>query len=61
MAIGHFEYLDIPEDKRKQAVANAKKPLKDMLANPTLTAEQRKAIRERIAHLDCWQLGQLEK
>lgn len=61
MAISHYTYTDIPEAKRQQAVANAKKPLRDMLANPTLTDEQRKAVRERIASLDCWQKGQLEE
>ena len=59
MAIKHLTYLDIDEALRKQAVAFAKKPLREMLASPVLTSDQRKAVRERIAHLDCWEKGQL--
>ena len=59
MAIKHLTYLDIAEAQRKQAVALAKKPLREMLANPVLTNEQRKAVRERIVQLDCWEKGQV--
>lgn len=60
MSVKHMNYLDLPEDRRREAAAKAKAHLEMLLeASPNLPPKDAAILRARIANLDKWALGRL--
>lgn len=59
MALGRITYLDLTEEQRREGAARSRAQIKALLSNPALTADQRKALQDRLAHLRLWEAGKL--
>lgn len=61
MALGRITYLDLTPEQRREGAARARARLKTLLANPSLTPDQRAALRSRLDELRMWEAGELHK
>jgi len=59
MGIRQLTYLDIPKDLRDQKVREVQSGLRSLLADPTVSSEQRNAARSRSEALQRWADGAL--
>lgn len=59
MGIRRMNYLDIPKDLRDQKVREVQAGLRHLLADPTVSKEQRLAARTRSESLQRWADGEL--
>jgi hypothetical protein len=57
--LGHLNYLGLSEEKRDETAAKARAQIKAALSSPTITAEQRAVLQERLTHLNKWAAGAL--
>lgn len=60
MAIKHFSYLDLSQERRAEAARTARDQIMIALKNPFLKAEQQEALYERMTHLGRWERGEVE-
>lgn len=59
MGIRRMNYLDIPKELRDQKVREVQAGLRHLLADPTVSQEQRLAARSRSESLQRWADGEL--
>lgn len=60
MSVKHLNYLDLPEDRRREAASKAKAQLEMLLdSTPNMPPKDAAILKSRIAHLDRWALGRL--
>lgn len=59
MAVGHKNYLDLPQDLRAESANRLRAQLRVSLANPAFTPEQKADIQARMAHLNRWVAGEI--
>lgn len=59
MGIRTLTYLDMSDEKRRQATLVAKDKLRALMSNPLLTEDQHKTLADQMQHLDEWGAGRI--
>ncbi len=59
MAIGHLSYLDLTPEQRHEGAKAARERVRQLLANPFLSQDQRQILADRLSHIDAWERCQL--
>lgn len=54
MAIAHINYTEIPVQDRQRSAAEAQAKLRERLSDPTLSPQQRDALKRHIGTLQAW-------
>ncbi len=57
--IGHIHYSSIPASLRKRAASRARDQIRDTMTGNFLSTEQAEFLRDKLAHLDKWEHGQI--
>lgn len=60
MTVRRMNYLSLSADKRQKGIAKHQQALRDSLANPILTEQQRVDIQGRLLQTRLWVQGELE-
>ena len=59
MAVKHLSYLNLPEERRREAAQKAKAQLESLLDGLPTTSDQAKMLQEKLVHLDKWARGKI--
>ncbi len=59
MAVGHVSYLDLTAEQRKLAANRVREQIRQAMANPFLSPEQRAILVAHVDHITKWERGLL--